>query len=148
MKKIIITSLLLISAKFYTQKKIETIITNGNGKILETKKTVKYSVEETIHQFYKRINDPSKLDELMNFRFYQKTPYSEFKKLINSKSEKYGVYKERKLISEKFSPDNMAVAYVFNVKYTKGNLKEILILSKETATDNFQVYQYNVSEIK
>ncbi|WP_394666108.1 hypothetical protein [uncultured Chryseobacterium sp.] len=147
MKKIIISSLLLISTKIYTQEKIETVIANSNGKVLETKKPVKYSIEETINQFYKRINSPSKLDELMSFRFYQKTPYSKFKELINSKSEKYGVYIERKLISEKFSPDNMAATYIFNVKYTKGNLKEILILSKETITDNFQVYQYNVSEI-
>ncbi|GAA5101158.1 hypothetical protein GCM10023210_40430 [Chryseobacterium ginsengisoli] len=148
MKKIIIASLLLISAIFYTQKKVETILTNGNGKVLKTKSSVKYTLEETINQFYKRIDDASKLDNFMSFRFYQKTPYSEFKEWINTKSKKYGAFQRKKLIDEKFAPDNMAVRYIFEVKYAKGNLREILILSKETGKDNFQVYEYNISEIK
>lgn len=131
-------------------QKVEEVITTPDGKVIKTdsKDLNPYNLEEIVTEFYKNINDASKLDKLMSFRFYQKTPYNKFKEVILEKSKKFGILKGLKKINTEFSPDKKAVKYTFDIEYDKAKTQEILVLIKENEKDNFKIFEYNYQEIK
>ena len=144
MKSIAILGLFIISLNSCAQKKTQEIITDANGKQIKTesKDLNPNNLEETVEEFYRNINDATKLDNLMSFRFYQKIPYNKFKELISKKSEQYGKLKNKKIIGKEFSPDKKAVKYYIETEYEKANLKEAIILLKENEKDNFKILEY------
>lgn len=144
MKKIIIFGLFIISLNSCAQKKIEEVITDANGKQIKTenKDINSNNLEETIEEFYKNIDDASKLDNLMSFRYYQNIPYNKFKELTLKKAEQFGKLKNKKIIGKEFSPDKKAVKYYIEAEYEKANSNEAIILMKENEKDNFKILEY------
>ena len=92
--------------------------------------------------FYKNIDDASKLDNLMSFRYYQNIPYNKFKELTLKKAEQFGKLKNKKIIGKEFSPDKKAVKYYIEAEYEKANSNEAIILMKENEKDNFKILEY------
>lgn len=148
MKRLIFFFAVTISLISCAQK-IEDVITTPDGKVITGSKDINpYNLEETVKEFYKNINDASKLDKLMSFRFYQKIPYSKFKEIISEKSKKFGNVKYINKLSSEFSPDKKAVKYTFGIEYDKTKTQEILVLIKENEKDNFKIFEYAYQEIK
>ena len=147
--KLIIFVSIILSLNSCAQNKIETKITdaNGNEVITNNDDVNPNNLEKTIDEFYLNINDSKKLDNLMSFRFYQKIPYNKFKELMQTKSEKFGVFENKKIEKIEFSPDKNAVKYILDIKYEKTETKEILILIKETEKDNYKIYEYDYQKL-
>jgi len=148
MKRLIFLFAVTISLISCAQK-VEDVITTPDGKVItDTKDINPYNLEETVKKFYQNINDASKLDKLMSFRFYQKIPYSKFKEIISEKSKEFGNVKNINKLSSEFSPDKKAVKYTFGIEYDKTKTQEILVLIKENEKDNFKIFEYAYQEIK
>lgn len=145
MKILIIFTLILISTNSCAQNKTETIIRDGNGKIInsENKDINQNNLNETLELFYNKIDDSKNLDNLLSFRFYQKMPYNKFKEFTIEKAKKVGKFKTKEVIKEEFSPDKNAVKYLLKVNYENEKTNEELILIKENEKDNFKIYDYN-----
>jgi len=148
MKRLIFLFAVTISLISCAQK-VEDVITTPDGKVITDSKDINpYNLEETVKEFYKNINDASKLDKLMSFRFYQKIPYNKFKEMMSEKSKKFGNVTNINKLNSEFSPDKKAVKYTFDIEYDKTKTQEILVLIKENENDNFKVFEYAYQEIK
>lgn len=148
MKRLIFLFAVTISLISCAQK-VEDVITTPDGKVITDSKDINpYNLEETVKKFYQNINDASKLDKLMSFRFYQKIPYNKFKEIISEKSKKFGNATNINELNSEFSPDKKAVKYTFNIEYDKTKTQEILVLIKENENDNFKIFEYAYQEIK
>ena len=145
MKFLTIFAFILLSLNSCAQNKTQTIITDGNGKIIESdsKDINQNNLNKTLDLFYKNIENSKNLDNLMSFRFYQKMPYNKFAEFTKQKAKKFGKFKDKEVIKKEFSPEKNAVKYFLKVNYENAETTEELILIKESEKDNFKIYEYN-----
>lgn len=145
MKFFTIFTFILMSLNSCAQNKTETIVKDGNGKIIESesKDINQNNVNETLDLFYKNIENSKNLDNLMSFRFYQKMPYNKFTEFTSEKAKKFGKFKDKEVIKIEFNPDKSAVKYFLKVNYENAKTNEELVLIKESEKDNFKINEYN-----
>ena len=145
MKFFTIFTFILMSLNSCAQNKTETIVKDGNGKIIESesKDINQNNVNETLDLFYKNIENSKNLDNLMSFRFYQKMPYNKFTEFTSQKAKKFGKFKNKEVIKKEFSPEKNAVKFFVKVNYENVETNEELVLIKESEKDNFKIYEYN-----
>ncbi|UOX34837.1 hypothetical protein LXD69_04835 [Flavobacterium sediminilitoris] len=106
----------------------------------------KLTPEEIINYFYENIENPEKLDNIISFRFYQKTPYNRFKEIIIFKNNHFGKLIEKNIIKTEYSDDGISISYFIKVKYENLEANEQIIMIKESKKDNFSIYEYNVKQ--
>jgi hypothetical protein len=97
--------------------------------------------EEVLDRFYLNIE---KLDNLISFRFYQKTPYVKFKETMKEKYNICGEFIDKKIIETEYSAEKNAVRFKLEVKYKNKNTIEQIVLIKEFENSSFEVYEYNI----
>ena len=125
-------------------------MTDGQGNVIDKKEIIDKenlktkTPSEVLKEFYLNQNNIETLDKLMCFRFYQKTPYSEFKKTMESKFSACGNLLDYKIVQTEYSDDKKSVRLNTDVSYENINTTEQIVLIKETDNSNFQVFEYNI----
>lgn len=121
-----------------------------NGKTITDKsgntKNLPSEPEDVVNYFYTNISDIKKLDKVISFRFYQKTPAYKFKEIMAIISNANGEFLSKEIVSHKYSPDKKSVIYIIKVTYEKQITKETLILIQENPNDRFEVYEYQLKK--
>jgi hypothetical protein len=114
-------------------------------KLFEKKTDLKDTKEENIIDFfYKNLDDVRKIDNVLSFRFYQKTPYNKFKEIMENKNNRFGKMLEKKILKIEYSKDKMKVIFLLEVKYLNETTKEQILMIKESVTDNYSIIEYVV----
>ena len=114
-------------------------------KLFEKKTDLKDTKEENIIDFfYKNLDDVRKIDNVLSFRFYQKTPYNKFKEIMENKNNRFGKILEKKILKIEYSKDKMKVIFLLEVKYLNETTKEQILMIKESVTDNYSIIEYVV----
>jgi hypothetical protein len=133
----------------FGQSKHEDQLVDPNGKVISTTKVKNLKIrssEETIELFYKNLNNIEELDHLINFRFYQKTPYYKFKEIMKEKNNATGEFIEKTLLKTKTSDDKNSIAYLYNVTYKNIKTTETITLIRESKDNSFDVYYYDIKK--
>ncbi|MWW26907.1 hypothetical protein [Algibacter lectus] len=150
MRKTIIYLFILTFSFSFSQNKKGEILTDGQGNIIEKKELIKKdnlepkTPNKILKEFYLNQNNFENLDNLMSFRFYQKTPYSEFKNAIESKNKTCGKLLNYKIVQTEYSDDKKSVRLNTDVNYENMNTIEQILLIKETDNDNYEVFGYEL----
>lgn len=141
--------ILLFSSFSHSQNKSGEVTVDNEGNVIhetETNSDIEKhrTSEEILKEFYFNQNNIKYLAKLISFRFYQKTPYVKFKETMEAKYKLCGKLINYKLIETEYSEDKNAVRYKLEVKYEKKNTVEQIILFKESASSDYEVYEYNI----
>lgn len=104
--------------------------------------------ESKVDDFYKfdKVDDYKSIDLLMNYQFYQATPYNSFVKFLKEKKELTGNFKAKKLKSckiETFTNSNDKVVLEYEIEYSKKKTSEIFVLEKNK--NEYQILNYSVN---
>lgn len=147
MSRYILIALFLIL--FYSvNAQVDVIEPKGENKSLihKSDKNYNFNPEKVINYFYENIESPEKLDNIISFRFYQKTPYNRFKEMIIFKNNHFGKLIKKNIIKTEYSDDGMSINYFIKAKYENLEANEQIIMIKESEKDNFSIYEYNVKQ--
>lgn len=136
----------LLSITAFSQNAVIEEIVPKNDKVITKTKYSKTAKNENIiiDKFYLSQNNGKVLDSLMSFRFYQKTPYNKFKKIIESKVNSFGKFVDKTLINRKKSNDGITI-YKFKVRYERITTIEEIGLFRENEKDSYHIISYNIS---
>jgi len=104
------------------------------------------NVEDVLTYFYANITDAKKVDEIISFRFYQKTPYMKFKELLSQINKTTGKIINKVVVKEEYSKDKRSVMLTLKITYEKIVTNEILVLIQETADGRYEVYEYQIKK--
>ncbi len=101
-------------AQSKSEETVKDVIVNNKGKII-SKETISnykkkpFTAEEILTKFYNNQKDIDELEELISFRFYQKTPYIKFKEIMELKNNLCGEFISKKILETEYSDDKKAV---------------------------------------
>lgn len=137
---------LLIHMCVCAQNKDITI--NGDGKIIPDTSLkdgkLPSKEEDVLAYFYANISDVTKIDKIVSFRFYQKTPYVKFRELLQQINKRTGKVIQKEVLKKEFSNDKKSVMFILKVTYEKLVANEKLIFIQESAGERFEVYEYQI----
>lgn len=104
--------------------------------------------ESKIDDFYnfEKVNDYKSIDNLMNYQFYQVTPYNKFVNFLKVKKEVTGDFKIKKLKSSKIitiTNSNDRIILEYETEYIKKKTSETFVLEKNH--EEYQILNYSVN---
>ena len=104
--------------------------------------------EVIVNKFYNKIEQKNYIgmDSLISFRFYQNTPYNDFKTFLNKKDKEFGKIKKKTLRKSKIikMPTSDTLHLGYEVNYTNTSTKESFTLIKEDK--DFKILKYYISQ--